>query len=190
MIRCDRREFFEIREIKTNWLNKIIIIKFILCFLSNFFSSSWLFPSLITLFSATTTASVRSTPTFHFSSHVQKEDRVRPKYQCLTPRRTHFRRVFVSGVLPTRGSAAPTPCRSFIVHKSRRDLAWASHSRLSERTCRSTLIQVARAKSSNPKPWTRFCNSRLGERDSLGRNLQRFVSVHAHNAPKSYQNSV
>jgi len=53
--------------------------------------------------------------------NTQKEDRVRPKYQCSTPRRTHFRRVSVSGALPTRGSAAPTPCRSFIAFGS---LCW------------------------------------------------------------------
>ena len=38
-----------------------------------------------------------------------------------------------------------------------------------------------------PTPITSFCNFRLGERDSLGRKLQRFSPVHAWNQPKPYQ---
>ena len=38
-----------------------------------------------------------------------------------------------------------------------------------------------------PKPGTRFYNSRLGERDTPGWNLQSFVSVHAHNSPRPCQ---
>jgi len=93
--------------------------------------------SNIIFISATATVTVRSTPTSHFSPRVQKKDRVRPKYQCPTSRRTCFWRVSVSGALPTRGSAAPTRVRASYQHpKTDRNL----RERTSEPLLRCVLI--------------------------------------------------
>ena len=38
----------------------------------------------------------------------------------------------------------------------------------------------------DPKPWMNSCNSRLGEKESLGRNLQSFATVQSRKQPKPY----
>jgi len=66
---------------------------------------------------------------------------------------------------------------------------FSSHSRLSERPCRSKPLLGRLGETHESELNVRLYNSRLGEVDPLGRDWQGFESDHASTLPKPYQNT-